>query len=77
MNIEGYRSRLLELERRLSQSTEHRRDDVRAQVQDSAGDASVTDEGKSKNAFDVGLDAAVLQEVRDALQRIDNGTFGR
>ena len=80
MNLESYKRRLLELERHLSQRAARGRDAARAQLQDSAGDqgdASVAEEGESEDFSEAELDAAVLQEVRDALRRIDEGTFGR
>ena len=80
MDVEGYRRRLLELERKLSQRAAHGRDTARAQIRDSAGDSadsSVADEGESEDFTEAELDAAVLQQVKDALQRIDDGTFGR
>ena len=80
MNVESYKRRLLELERNLSQRMARGRDAARAQVQDSAGDAgdaSVADEGESEDLTEAELDAAVLQQVKDALQRIDDGEFGR
>ena len=40
-------------------------------------DASVADEAESTAFTDAELDASVLQQVRDALRRIDDGTFGR
>ena len=80
MNVESYKRRLLELERNLSQRMARGRDAARAQVQDSAGDAgdaSVADEGESEDFTEAELDAVVLQQVKDALQRIDDGEFGR
>jgi len=80
MDVEGYKRRLLELERNLSQRTARGRDAARAQVRDSAGDAgdaSVADEAQSEDFTEAERDAAVLQQVKDALLRIDDGTFGR
>jgi len=80
MNVEKYKRRLLDLETGLSGRTTRAHDNARALVQDSpgdAGDASVVDEGESEEFTEAELDAAVLQQVRDALQRIEDGTFGR
>ena len=80
MNVESYKRRLLELERSLSQRAARGRDAARTQLRDSAGDqgdASVADEGESEDFSEAELDADVLQQVRDALRRIDEGTFGR
>ncbi len=80
MNAEDYKKRLRELESRLSRRTMAEHDEGRAQRLDSpgdAGDASVADEGESESFAEADLDANVLQQVRDALRRIDEGTFGR
>jgi len=42
-----------------------------------AGDASVADESESEDFTEAELDATVLQQVRDALRRIEEGTYGR
>jgi RNA polymerase-binding transcription factor len=80
MNLVDYKQRLLELEKQLSIRTARGRQQARDQVTDSVGDtgdASVTDESESEDFTEAELDAAVLQQVRDALQRIDAGSFGR
>jgi len=80
MNTQEYKRRLLDLEKRLSDRTTRARADARAQTTDQPGDsadASVVDEGESEEFTEVELDATVLQQVRDALRRIDEGTFGR
>jgi len=79
MNVEEYKRRLLELEARLSARASRERERAREQVLDSPGDigdASVADEAESKEFTEAELDATVLQQVRDALRRIDDGTFG-
>jgi DnaK suppressor protein len=80
MNVQEYKQRLLDLERRLSTRAAHEREQAREQVVDSprdTADDSVTDEGQSEDFTEAELDATVLQQVREALQRIENGTFGR
>jgi DnaK suppressor protein len=80
MNVQEYKRRLLELEARLSTRATHGRERAREQVMDSPGDigdASVADEGESQDFSEAELDATVLQQARDALRRIDDGTFGR
>jgi DnaK suppressor protein len=80
MDIETYRQRLLNLEERLSRKTEEGRRDARSQALDSPGDigdASVADEGQSESYTEAELDAGVLRQVRAALRRIDEGSFGR
>jgi DnaK suppressor protein len=80
MNVEEYKRRLRELETRLSTRTKGERERAREQVIDTpadAGDLSVADEAQSEDFTEAELDATVLQQVRDALGRIDNGTYGR
>jgi DnaK suppressor protein len=80
MNVPEFKRRLLELENRLSDRIAHRHEAAREQLLDSPGDmgdASVADEGESENFTEAELDATVLQQVRDALRRIEEGTFGR
>jgi DnaK suppressor protein len=80
MNIQEYKRRLLELETRLSARMVRDGEHARAQVLDSAGDtadASVADLEASEDFTEAELDATVLQQVRDALRRIEDGTFGR
>ena len=80
MDVQEYKRRLLELEGRLSARTARERERAREQVMDSPGDigdASVADQGESENFTEAELDATVLQQVRDALRRIDDGAFGR
>ena len=80
MNVDEYKARLLELEARLSKRTARAHAAAREQPLDSpgdVGDASVADEGASEDFTEAELDAAVLQQVRDALRRVDEGTYGR
>jgi RNA polymerase-binding transcription factor DksA len=80
MNVQEFKRRLLELETQLSARTERRHQAARAQVPDSpgdVGDVSVADEEESEAFTEAELDATVLQHVRDALRRIEEGTFGR
>ena len=80
MNMPEYRRRLLDIEIDLSSRMTRDQQNARAQVLDTPGDvadASVADEAESQAFTDAELDASVLQQVREALQRLDNGTFGR
>src|SRR5262245_18221773 len=80
MNVQEFRRRLLELETQRSARTERGHEAARAQVLDSPGDIgdlSVADEGQHEAFTEAELDATVLQQVRDALRRIEEGTFGR
>src|SRR5689334_16105837 len=78
MNVQEHKRRLLELETHLSDRATRGHERARAQVQDSpgdTGDASVADEGESEQFTETELDATVLQQVRNALRRIGEGTF--
>ena len=80
MDVKLYQQRLLELERRLSARATREEEQGREQTMDTAGDIaddSVTDESESEDFTEAELDASVLQQVRDALKRIDDGTYGR
>ena len=80
MNEEEYKKRLLDLAARLSTRIGDERRQARDQVVDSprdAADDSVADEGESEDFTEAELDATVLQQVRDALKRIEDGSFGR
>jgi DnaK suppressor protein len=80
MDVQDYKHRLLELERRLSGRTVRGQESAREQVPDSpgdAGDASVAEEAESEAFTEAELDSTTLQQVRDALRRIEDGTFGR
>lgn len=80
MDVQAYKRRLVDLEKKLSG---HVRSDAlrgREQTVDSAADAadvSVADEAASEDFTEAELNATVLQQVRDALHRIDDGTYGR
>ena len=80
MNTQEYKRRLLEFEKNLVARGASTRDAARARVMDSpgdAGDASLADEDESVAFTEGELDDTVLQQVREALGRIEDGTFGR
>jgi DnaK suppressor protein len=80
MNIEHYRQRLHDVERALARRIDRSTADARETFDESArdaGDESVSDELKDERFLEADLDSATLGEVRGALQRIDEGTFGR
>jgi DnaK suppressor protein len=80
VNVQDYKRRLIDLEKRLTARVAGAQHRAREQVLDSAGDvgdASVADEAKTEDFTEAELDATVLQQVHDALKRIDDGTFGR
>lgn len=79
-NIQHYKHRLLALETELSGRTEREAARGRGETSDSSrdiGDASVADEVASEAFTEAELDSTILRQVRDALKRIDGGTFGK
>ena len=80
MNASRYKQRLIELEARLSSRTGREVKSGRDQLIDTAadaGDESVADEAESEDFTEAQLDATILQQVQDALRRIENGTYGQ
>ncbi|HYS05539.1 MAG TPA: TraR/DksA C4-type zinc finger protein [Candidatus Dormibacteraeota bacterium] len=80
MNVQQYKHRLLDLEKKLSGRTDREVADGRREFLDSAhdlGEASLADEVASEKFTEAEADSTVLNQVRDALARIDNGTFGK
>ncbi len=80
MNIQHYKQRLLELEKTLTSRTKRDLAGGREQIIDSAhdiGDASVADVAADDEFTQAELDSAVLTQVREALSRIANGTYGK
>ena len=80
MNTQKYRERLLELEKSLTSKTERSVAAGRAELIDSAhdtGDASVADEVASEQFSEAGQGAGALQEIRDALLRLDDRWSGK
>jgi RNA polymerase-binding transcription factor len=80
MNVQHYKQRLIDLEKALSARIDQERDEARGTSIDSAhdvADASVADEVASEEFAEAEVNADVLQQVRDALGRVGDGTFGR
>ena len=80
MNVSRYKQRLIKLATRISSRTARDVKSGREQVIDTAadaGDASVVDEAESEDFTEAQLDATILQQVQDALRRIENGTYGQ
>ena len=79
MNPNDYKRRLLakeqELLARVERAMASAREPGDGSPQD-VGDESVTDELKEERFAEAEADRTVLNQVRDALKRIDNGTFG-
>lgn len=79
MNADQYKERLLAQERALSMRIDREmagaRDAGDGAVRDS-GDESVTEESEEEQFAEADTDQTLLNQVRAALTRIDNGTFG-
>lgn len=80
MDIDRFRRRLLALEQELSARIEREnaiaRDEVPRDVIE-AGDRGIIDELKDEAIVEGNIDVATLAQVREALKRIEDGTFGR
>ncbi|HKB11329.1 MAG TPA: TraR/DksA family transcriptional regulator [Vicinamibacterales bacterium] len=80
MDVNSYKQRLVELEATLSKRAGREVMAGREQVIDTAADSadlSVADESESEDFSAAELDAAILQQVQDALRRIEDGTYGQ
>jgi DnaK suppressor protein len=80
VNIEDYKRRLQRQEQELSTRLEQAGASAREPVDDEpagGASASVDNELKAMEIRHVDADSTVLTQVREALKRIDNGTFGR
>jgi DnaK suppressor protein len=80
MNLESYKSRLLEKERELLAGIER----FEREARDAAGlevgdplDKATASEGKSTSFEESNLEWQTLVQVRDALQRVADGSFGK
>jgi len=78
VNVESYRQQLLAKQRELAArlqpgATTH---DLGDQSVRDSGDDSVHNETSEEHLRDAQADWTVLSQVRDALARIDNGTYG-
>jgi DnaK suppressor protein len=79
MNIQHYKQRLLDLEKALSARIGRETDQGRGEFIDSAhdvGDAGAADAVASADFAQAERSADTLQQVRDALDRVADGTFG-
>src|SRR5262245_6191132 len=80
MDVNAYRQRLITLEARLSKRLSREVSYGREQLIDTAadaGDTSVADESESEDFPEAELHGPTLPQGRDALQRIEDGTYGR
>ena len=79
MNIQDYKQRLVALEATLSSRISHEAAQGRGEFIDSAhdvGDASVADEVAAEEFTEAEHNSDVLQQVRAALGRVADGTYG-
>ena len=82
MNMDEYRRRLLELERQLVSRIEREKTAARGVVGQTQtdvgdiGDASMVDEVRDEQLTEAEMAWTTLTQVREALQRIEGGTFG-
>jgi len=79
MNIQHYKQRLIDLEKALSARIRQEAGEGRGEFIDAAhdvADASVADLAVSEEFAEVEQNADVLQQVREALDRVADGTFG-
>ena len=79
MNVERYRTRLLEMEQQLTGRARRAAAHLREPLVDPAidpGDMSLNDEFHDEQAAEADTDATLLAEVRAALARVNAGTFG-
>jgi DnaK suppressor protein len=80
MDLQRYRQRLLRLKASLAARTGRDITSGREQLIDTAadaGDASVADESESEDFTEAELDATILQQVEEALRRLEDGTYGQ
>ena len=80
INTQRYKKRLLELEKRLSEQTDRDIENAREDLPDvpgDAGDASESDVAVASEFTEAELNSVILQQVQDALRRIEDGTYGK
>jgi DnaK suppressor protein len=79
IDVERYRRRLLQMEQELSRKIGRDVEVARESTDDSPDsvDQAVVDELRDEYLVLAQTDSEVLAQVRDALTRIENGTYGR
>jgi DnaK suppressor protein len=80
LDTEQYQRRLLTEERRLSVILEQTAESARGPADGPVknwSDEGVTDESEGELFAEAGTEWKTLKQVRDALKRIENGTFGK
>jgi RNA polymerase-binding transcription factor len=81
MKIEHFKNRLLKIEADLSARIERHVEQGREQTDETevrdVGDRSVADEAMSEQFTEAEQDTGILHQVRDALKRIEDHTYGK
>lgn len=78
MDLNEYKRMLLEKEKELAGRMGVSAEAARAQTGAiETGDKSVTDEEEGEKFGEASIDTVLLKQVRDALGRIDKGTYGK
>ncbi|HUJ13567.1 MAG TPA: TraR/DksA family transcriptional regulator [Thermoanaerobaculia bacterium] len=80
IDIQKYRKRLEELEKRLDERAEtdmERGRDAKLDIPPDSGDKSISDVAVSDDFSEAELNAMLQQQVQDALRRIEAGTYGK
>jgi DnaK suppressor protein len=80
IDIEHFKRLLLEKERELSARTSQLTQEARDQTASDVGDyvdAATADEAASEATYVDEVESHILVEVRQALQRIEDGTYGK
>ena len=78
-STDRFKKRLLELQDKLEARSERDLNEGREAMLDGAhdaGDASVSDVAAGDAFSEAELNSVILQQVQDALHRIENGTYG-
>ncbi len=80
MDTKHFRQKLLEKERELLAQLPHLESETRDSVKPEVGDVideATADQAISESSEEETVISQTLEEVRDALQRIEDGTYGR
>jgi len=79
LDLDHFRQRLLDVQKELTRRLGEEVETARSSGDDQfdAGDLARVDEMKDQYFTLADSDSAILSQVRDALQRIDEGTYGR
>jgi len=80
MNIDGFKQKLLQkrrdLQANIASLEDEARDSGEAEVRDTTDDATAA-QGTSESLQEDAIESETLIQVEDALQRIEDGTYGK